>query len=529
MNKSTLFRLMFVSGALFACRLQPAPPAPPPAPTDTMPPTVEEPTVEERETAAPLNTFTLSSPHLSDGAPLPVNFTCEGAAISPSIAWDDVPDNAVSLALIMEEKIEAENDAETDSETMSEWHWLVYNIPARAEGIELGTVNVGQSGINSLNEELGYFPPCPMSSGITSYQFTMYAISSALRFDRPQVTRDRLLEEISTLQVAKATLTVIFDRANPITADLTTNTATGDLCSDSGPFAINPRLQIECNENVVQIEHSGGLPNHEMMRGITGWILRVPIPFGYEGDNAWQFPVEPTWLDQHEATHARGPIAVAINGMPIYHFDKRPDVDLGNGYIYEEKFDTVQQGELDHCGGHAGQGDDYHYHTAPICLLDEHDLSQPIAYTLGGAEIFYGTGGTDYYGEGRYNDINNLPAEPLDECNAVQQADGSYVYYTTDTPPYTVGCHHEAVDWALQIEPKQMRDLGQFGRNATEIISLTQRGQEFSLVFRTDEGTEQAIVYRPASFGRDCWDIEFRGNPDTPENAERHCRVDLTE
>ncbi len=76
-----------------------------------------------------------------------------------------------------------------------------------------------------------------------------------------------------------------------------------------------------------------------------------------------------------------------------------------------------------------------------------------------------------------------------------QQAAGNEAD-TTHDPPYTIGCYHEEVDWALQIEPHQMHDLGEFGRNATEIVSLTVDGDVRTLLFKTDRGELNAIVYQ---------------------------------
>lgn len=314
------------------------------------------------------------------------------------------------------------------------------------------------------------------------------------------------------------------DPAQAVDQPLQGDDTCGDVTTIFGLYA--DKLIVTCDDEYLYVETATGLPDHELMRGITAWILRVPIPFEYLGRTAWRIPRSPVWLDEHAATHSRGPVAMAVNGVPIYHYDKRPDVDLGSSYHYEAKFDTVVQGELDHCGGHAGQGEDYHYHLAPICLLDEHDLAQPIAFTLGGAFIYYGTGADDYYGEGRYSDINNLPDLPLDECNAVQNEDGSYTYYTTAQPPYVVGCHHAAVDWRMQIEPRVMRELTQFGRDATEILSLTTEGEVRTLLFRTDKGQLQAIVYWPSTAGENCWDMEFRTDADVPSTIETHCRVE---
>jgi hypothetical protein len=283
-------------------------------------------------------------------------------------------------------------------------------------------------------------------------------------------------------------------------------------------------VDVHCDNRYMYVETETGQPQHEMMNGITAWILRVPIPFEYLGDKAWTLPLNPVWLSEHAATHSRGPIAMAVNGVPIYHFDKRPDVLLDDTYVYDSKFDTVVQGELDHCGGHAGQGEDYHYHIAPVCLLDHHDLTLPIAFSLGGVPIYYGTGADDYYGGGRFNDINTLPSQPLDECNALRLDDGSYVYYTTNKPPYVIGCHVEAVDWSLQIEPREMRPLGEFGRNAARIVSLIQEGEVRTLLFETREGALNAIVYQPSASGENCWDFEFRTDPTQAVAPQTYCR-----
>ncbi|WP_038019426.1 YHYH protein [Synechococcus sp. PCC 7335] len=113
------------------------------------------------------------------------------------------------------------------------------------------------------------------------------------------------------------------------------------------------------------------------MVGIRSWIQRVLIPYDYQ----WRIPLSPTWLSEPTEASARGPIAVAVDGVPIFHYERRPDVStsLDN---HEQHNDTVTQGELDQCGGHAGQGEDYHYHYAPVCLMDKHSPDLPIAFCL---------------------------------------------------------------------------------------------------------------------------------------------------
>jgi hypothetical protein len=45
----------------------------------------------------------LTSPAFSNGAEVPVKYTCEGKGVSPPLAWSGVPRNAKSLALIVDD------------------------------------------------------------------------------------------------------------------------------------------------------------------------------------------------------------------------------------------------------------------------------------------------------------------------------------------------------------------------------------------------------------------------------------------
>lgn len=266
-----------------------------------------------------------------------------------------------------------------------------------------------------------------------------------------------------------------------------------------------------------------------MMVGIVNWILRVPIPFDYD----WRIPLDPVWSAEIVEASPRGPIAVAVNGVPIFHYEARPDVSTHPEH-YDPGSDTVVQGELDHCGGHAGQGDDYHYHYAPVCLLGSHDLAEPIAYGLDGAPIYFGTGGTDFYGDGLFNHIDNLPVQELDLCNAVELAGGGYAHYTTSDPPYVIGCHHGVVDADLQIEPRPMRDQGAagayggvVGEAESTLVTDWYVDEDGWMHLEHDAfagGGTSAVLYRQAQQGNDCWDFEFRGVASSPGVLETYCR-----
>ncbi|CAN0605454.1 unnamed protein product, partial [Ectocarpus sp. 12 AP-2014] len=104
---------------------------------------------------------------------------------------------------------------------------------------------------------------------------------------------------------------------------------------------------------------SSGLPEHDMMEGITNWQQQVPIPQEYNGTNSWAFPIQPILAEtplSSEEHFLRGAIAIAINGIPIFN----PLNNRGE--------DALSIGELDNWGGHCGRADDYHYHVPPTHL-----------------------------------------------------------------------------------------------------------------------------------------------------------------
>jgi len=302
--------------------------------------------------------------------------------------------------------------------------------------------------------------------------------------------------------------------------------------------AFSDLVSVSYDDEFIYVNSPSGLPYTDpeddylkSMVGITGWILRVPIPYDYQ----WRIPVDPQWVEDYEEGSAKGPIAFAANGVPIFHYERRPDVSTDPSN-YEPGSDTVVQGELDQCGGHSGQGDDYHYHYVPICLLNDMDISDPIAFGLDGVPIYFGTGGSDFFGSGLYSDLDNLPASDLDECNAYQLEDSSYVYYTTKEPPYVIGCHRAHFDSSLQIEPRPLRGRdqgspgiygGQVGEPIDTLITDFYIDVDgwFHLEHQAFDGAgTSAVIYRQSAEGDDCWDFEFREDVTVAGTLETYCR-----
>jgi Raf kinase inhibitor-like YbhB/YbcL family protein len=113
--------------------------------------------------------FRISSPAFADGAPIPVEYTCDGANHSPDLTWTDAPRGTRSFALIVDDP-----DAPRGTFT----HWVLYDIPA--ETTELGRSvregTIGVSGRNSFSRG-GYGGPCPPPGDAAHrYRFTLYAL-----------------------------------------------------------------------------------------------------------------------------------------------------------------------------------------------------------------------------------------------------------------------------------------------------------------------------------------------------------------
>ena len=164
---------------------------------------------------------------------------------------------------------------------------------------------------------------------------------------------------------------------------------------------------------------STGFPTHRMMVGITAWQQQVPLPQDFTGDNAFRIPRHPVFAEHPVSAKTalfNGAIAVAVNGVPIFNPIKN-----------DGRTDTFLAGELDEFGGHCGRADDYHYHTAPLHLLDVVGAANPIAWALDGFAI---------YGP---NEPDGSQPKALDEFDGHKDARGTYHYHASKTYPYVNG------------------------------------------------------------------------------------------
>ncbi len=113
---------------------------------------------------------------------IPSRYTCDGEDISPPLEFADVPEEAKSLVLVMD-------DPDALAGTFD--HWLAWNIPANTKSIEEGKEPEGVQGTTDFGRK-GYGGPCP-PSGEHRYFFKLYALDTEL--DLPEGSSKEDLEK----------------------------------------------------------------------------------------------------------------------------------------------------------------------------------------------------------------------------------------------------------------------------------------------------------------------------------------------
>jgi hypothetical protein len=121
-------------------------------------------------------TMNLTSTSFPDGSRIPAKFSCNGAGISPQLAWSAPPAGTASFALIV-------TDPDAPGRTFV--HWVLYGLPATAQTLPEGVPGLGQlsngarQGRNDFGE-IGYGGPCPPPGSPHHYIFTLYALDAKL-------------------------------------------------------------------------------------------------------------------------------------------------------------------------------------------------------------------------------------------------------------------------------------------------------------------------------------------------------------
>jgi Raf kinase inhibitor-like YbhB/YbcL family protein len=123
--------------------------------------------------------MTLTSDAFKPNGHIPLKYTCEGADVSPPLAWEGVPNGTKSLVLIIEDP-----DAPDPKAPKTVWvHWVVYNIPPSTESLpeNVGKARLPQGALLGVNdfEKTEFGGPCP-PIGRHRYFHKLYALDITL-------------------------------------------------------------------------------------------------------------------------------------------------------------------------------------------------------------------------------------------------------------------------------------------------------------------------------------------------------------
>ncbi|MGI9177679.1 MAG: YHYH protein [Pirellulales bacterium] len=151
--------------------------------------------------AAGENGLGVTIPAIGPDGKLPVEFTCDGAGVSPPLAWQAGPKGTVCYAVALWH--EAPDRVKS--------YWLVHDIPASVTALPKGSREIGTTGLND-KKRAEYDPMCSKGPGQKSYQLTVYALSAKPALAAGAATRDALLAAIQKTTLAEGTLTFTYER-----------------------------------------------------------------------------------------------------------------------------------------------------------------------------------------------------------------------------------------------------------------------------------------------------------------------------
>jgi Raf kinase inhibitor-like YbhB/YbcL family protein len=157
----------------------------------------------------------MSSTKFNETRRIPRTSSCERENVSPPIAWGDVPDGTVSLALL----VDSDQFVRAELPDLLWVHWVLWNIPPDARGLPeavpktTSVPSIGPQAGQGTNDEkdVGWSGPCKPSLGIgwvayeglkqkqgtavSKYYFRLYALDAEIELG-PEAGKNDLLRAI---------------------------------------------------------------------------------------------------------------------------------------------------------------------------------------------------------------------------------------------------------------------------------------------------------------------------------------------
>jgi Raf kinase inhibitor-like YbhB/YbcL family protein len=147
----------------------------------------------------------LKSTAFGDGGQIPKKYAGDGDDLSPPLSWDGAPEKTKSFALICDDP---------DAPVGTFVHWVIYDIPPDARGLEEGVSRdeVLPDGAEQGKTDFGragYGGPNPPPGKPHRYFFKLYALDRKLEAG-PGLTKAELLDLLMGHIIEQAEITGIY-------------------------------------------------------------------------------------------------------------------------------------------------------------------------------------------------------------------------------------------------------------------------------------------------------------------------------
>ena len=172
---------------------------PPPPPGDRARPPRADTAPTPR--ATPSSGLAVTSSAIGADGRLPIEFTCDGASISPPVEWKPGPAGTASYAVVLWH--EAPDQVKS--------YWVVHGIPKTVTSLPKNSRSIGTTGLNG-KRKAAYDPMCSKGPGAKDYHLTVYALSAPPELPAGGDTREALLAAIADTTLAEGTLTFTYER-----------------------------------------------------------------------------------------------------------------------------------------------------------------------------------------------------------------------------------------------------------------------------------------------------------------------------
>lgn len=149
----------------------------------------------------PAMSIEMNSAAFAEGETIPEKYTCEGADLSPPLAWDGVPAEAQSLVIIADDP---------DAPAGTWVHWVMFNIPPGTTQLPEDVSSIGIEGMNDFNRS-GYGGPCPPPGSAHRYFFKLYALDTTLDLS-PEARKEDVVKAMEGHILAQGQLMGTFSR-----------------------------------------------------------------------------------------------------------------------------------------------------------------------------------------------------------------------------------------------------------------------------------------------------------------------------